>query len=50
MLKEIGTRARKDIQTLLGSKIYLELWVKVQDDWRDKPRDLNRFGYKDEDY
>lgn len=50
MLKEIGTRARKDIKTLLGSKIYLELWVKVQDDWRDKPRDLNRFGYKDEDY
>lgn len=50
MLKEIGTRARKDIQTLLGSKIYLELWVKVADDWRDTPRDLNRFGYKDEEY
>jgi GTP-binding protein Era len=50
MLKEIGTRARKDIETLLGSKIYLELWVKVADDWRDTPRDLNRFGYKDEEY
>jgi len=50
MLKEIGTRARKDIQTLLGSKIYLELWVKVADDWRDTPRDLNRFGYKDKEY
>jgi len=50
MLKEIGTRARKDIEILLGSKIYLELWVKVADDWRDTPRDLNRFGYKDEEY
>lgn len=50
MLKEIGTRARKDIETLLGSKIYLELWVKVADDWRDTPRDLNRFGYKGEEY
>lgn len=50
MLKEIGTRARKDIETLLGSKIYLELWVKIEDDWRDTPRDLNRFGYKDEEY
>lgn len=50
MLKEIGTRARKDIEKLLGSKVYLELWVKVQDDWRDTPRDLSRFGYKDEDY
>ena len=50
MLKEIGTRARLDIEKLLGSKIYLELWVKVADDWRDTPRDLNRFGYKDEEY
>jgi|SRR5690625_4727925 len=49
MLKEIGTRARKDIEALLGSKIYLELWVKVEDDWRDTPRDLSRFGYKDEE-
>lgn len=50
MLKEIGTRARKDIQKLLGSKVFLELWVRVEDDWRDTPRDLNRFGYKDEEY
>jgi GTP-binding protein Era len=49
MLKEIGTRARKDIETLLGSKVYLELWVKVEDDWRDTPRDLSRFGYKEDD-
>lgn len=50
MLKEIGTRARKDIQRLLGSKVYLELWVRVEDDWRDTPRDLSRFGYKDEEF
>ncbi len=36
MLKEIGKRARVDIENLLGSKVYLELWVKVQKDWRNK--------------
>jgi len=50
MLKEIGTRARKDIQKLLGSKVYLELWVRVENDWRDTPRDLSKFGYKEGDY
>lgn len=50
MLKEIGTRARKDIQRLLGSKVFLELWVRVEDDWRDTPQDLSRFGYKDQEY
>lgn len=49
MLKEIGTRARKDIQSLLGSKIYLELWVKVKDDWRNTPYHLGNFGYKDDE-
>lgn len=49
MLKEIGTRARKDIQNLLGSKVYLELWVKVKDDWRNTPYDLGSFGYQKED-
>lgn len=50
MLKEIGTRARKDIQRLLGNKVFLELWVRVEDDWRDTPQDLSRFGYKDQEY
>lgn len=49
MLKEIGTRARMDIEALLGSKVYLELWVKVKDDWRNTPYDLGNFGYKKED-
>jgi GTP-binding protein Era len=50
MLKQIGTRARRDIEVLLGDKIYLELWVKVQKDWRDKQFYLQDFGYKPEDY
>lgn len=50
MIKEIGTRARQDIQKLLGSKVYLELFVKVEDDWRDTPSDLSRFGYIDEKF
>ncbi|MGL4646322.1 MAG: GTPase Era, partial [Cetobacterium sp.] len=36
MLKEIGIEARKEIESLLGIQIYLELWVKVKDDWRKK--------------
>lgn len=50
MLKKIGTRARRDIEVLLGDKIYLELWVKVQKDWRDKQFYLKDYGYKEEDY
>ena len=44
MLKEIGTKARKDIENLLGDKVFLELWVKVQKDWRDKRVYLQYFG------
>lgn len=50
MLKEIGTRARKDIELMLGDKVYLELWVKVQPNWKDKKSDLAAFGYKQDDY
>jgi GTP-binding protein Era len=50
MLKEIGKRAREDIQRLLGSKIFLELWVKVEKDWRNKPKHLKNFGYNNEEY
>ena len=48
LLKEVGTRARKDIEKLLGSRVFLELFVKVEDDWRDSSRDLSRFGYKND--
>lgn len=50
LLKEIGTRARRDIENLLGEKIFLELWVKVQKDWRDKQSMLDDYGYKKKDY
>jgi len=50
MLKEIGTLARKDIMNLLGSKIYLELWVKIQKDWRNKKVHLTDFGYSEKEY
>jgi len=46
MLKDIGTAARGDIETMLDSKIYLETWVKIQKKWRDSPDSLKRFGYK----
>lgn len=45
MIKEIGTLARKDIVMLLGEKIYLEIWVKVEEGWRDKQFLLKQFGY-----
>lgn len=50
MLKKIGTQARKDIEKLLWDKVFLELWVKVQKDWRDKQVYLTDFGYRKEDY
>ena len=50
MLKNIGTQARKDIETLLADKVYLELWVKVQKDWRDKQTYLQDYGYRKDDY
>ncbi|MEI5995520.1 GTPase Era [Candidatus Enterococcus mansonii] len=50
MLKQIGTKARQDIEYLLDDKVYLELWVKVQKDWRDKKVHLQDFGYRKDDY
>ncbi|RDE31854.1 GTPase Era [Parageobacillus thermoglucosidasius] len=50
MLKEIGQRARVDIEALLGSKVFLELWVKVQKDWRNRLAQLRDFGFREEEY
>ncbi|MCL1882311.1 MAG: GTPase Era [Defluviitaleaceae bacterium] len=47
MLKRIGTSARRDIQLLLGSPIFLDLWVKVKKNWRDNEFLLKNFGYSD---
>jgi GTPase len=45
VLKSIGTKARRDIENLLGHKIYLQLWVKVKKEWRDNNTLLKSFGY-----
>jgi len=45
MLKDIGTRARQEIEAQLGAQIFLELFVKVSKDWRDDPRALRDLGY-----
>ena len=44
-IKEIGIRARKDIEKFLDAKIYLELFVKVRDKWRDNELFLKEYGY-----
>ena len=46
MLKEIGKSAREDIEKLLGSKINLQLWVKVEKNWRERDNKVKYFGYK----
>lgn len=50
MLKEIGKRARVDIENLLGSNVFLELWVKVQKDWRNKMSQLRDLGFNEDEY
>ncbi|MFP7477819.1 GTPase Era [Terribacillus saccharophilus] len=50
MLKQVGKLARRDIEMLLGSKVFLELWVKVQPDWRNKQAQLNDYGFSRDEY
>lgn len=47
MIKEIGMRARKDMEELLGRKVYLELYVKVIKKWRDREKYLSEFGFNE---
>ena len=47
MIKEIGTRARADIEPFLGRKVFLELFVKVIPKWRDREKFLNEIGFKE---
>lgn len=44
-LKRVGQKAREDMERFLGKKVFLQLFVKVQDDWRNSERQLRRFGY-----
>jgi GTPase len=48
LLKEVGKQARTDIEKLLGSKIFLELWVKVNKDWRNRESILKTLGYRND--
>ena len=44
-LKKVGQKAREDMERFLGKKVFLQLFVKVQEDWRNSERQLRRFGY-----
>ncbi len=48
MLKRIGQEARMDIESLLGTHVHLQLWVKVRENWRNRMEDLRTLGYEDE--
>ena len=48
MLKKISTLARQDIERFMGTKVYLQTWVKVKENWRDNLNLIHNFGYKDE--
>jgi GTP-binding protein Era len=46
MLKRVGQLTRQEMEALLGTKVYLELWVKVKKDWRNEPTMLRRWGFE----
>jgi len=48
MLKKISTYARQDVERFMGTKVYLETWVKVKEKWRDNVNLIRNFGYRDE--
>ncbi len=45
MLKKVGTQARQEMEKFFGKQVFLELYVRVQEDWRSNPKALNKFGY-----
>lgn len=47
-LKTVGTYAREDMEKFFGCKVYLNLWVKVKENWRDRTVDIRNFGYREE--
>ncbi|PSL45018.1 GTP-binding protein Era [Salsuginibacillus halophilus] len=50
MLKKIGQEAREDIEAMFGSNVFLDLFVNVEKDWRNRPRWLQEYGYNESDY
>jgi len=50
LLKVIGQDARRELENILGARIFLDLWVKVKEDWRNKNTTLSNFGYNNKDF
>lgn len=48
MLKKVSTMARHDMEKFMGTKVYLETWVKVKENWRDNPAAIQNFGYREQ--
>ena len=48
MLKKISSQARADIEAFMGTKVFLQTWVKVKENWRDNMNLIRNFGYRDE--
>ena len=48
MLRSIGEMARKDMEEFLGTKVYLQTWVKVKENWRDSQFMLRNFGFSEQ--
>ena len=46
MIKRVGSEARRDMEALLGARVYLNLWVKVTRGWRNDPKSLRWLGYR----
>ncbi len=47
MLKRIGEMARADIEKFMGSKVFLQTWVKVRENWRDSRAQIRNFGFRE---
>ena len=45
MLKQVGALARADLEEMLGCRVYLQLWVKIKEGWRDNLNNVRNFGY-----
>ena len=50
MIRKVGKMARRDIEVMLGDKVYLETWVKIKANWRDKKIDIQSMGYRKDDF
>ena len=49
LIKQIGTRARQDIEAMLDTRVFLDLYVRVKENWRENTFNISDFGYKEEE-